>query len=103
MNEKIEQLRKQLLRKYSPKQHNRIANGVMFAGVMVNTYEILSGDITSFNWTLTAVAVGLVAIGAVYQNLIVRCPVCGDKLKGKGAKMMDNCPNCNHDLDKVLQ
>ena len=66
MNEKIEQLRKQLLRKYSPKQHYRIANGIMFAGVLVNTYEILSSDLTSFvswNWPLVALAVGLVAIG----------------------------------------
>lgn len=103
MNEKIEQLRETLLRKYSAKQHNRIANGIMFAGVLVNTYEILSGDLASFNWPLVAVAVALVAIGATYQALIVRCPICGDKLKGKGSKMMDNCPNCNHDLDKIPQ
>lgn len=102
MNEKIAQLREMLLRKYSPKQHNRIANGIMFAGVLVNTYEILN-NFTSFNWPLVALAVGLVVIGAVYQALIVRCPVCGDKLKGKGSKMMDHCPNCNHDLDQVLQ
>ena len=102
MNEKIAQLREMLLRKYSPKQHNRIANGIMFAGVLVNTYEILN-NFTSFNWPLVALALGLVVIGAVYQALIVRCPVCGDKLKGKGSKMMDRCPNCNHDLDQVLQ
>lgn len=102
MNEKIENLRKILLHKYSAKQHNRIANGIMFAGVLVNTYEILN-NFTSFNWPLVALAVGLVVIGAVYQALIVRCPICGDKLKGKGSKMMDRCPNCNHDLDKVPQ
>lgn len=102
MNEKIEQLRKMLLSKASAKQHNKIANGIMFAGVLVNTYEILN-NLTSFNWPLVAVAVGLVVIGAVYQALIVRCPVCGDKLKGKGHKMMDRCPNCNHDLDKIPQ
>ncbi len=103
MNENIAQLREMLLRKYSHKQHYKIANGIMFAGVLVNTYEILSGDITSFNWSLVALAVVLVVIGAVYQALIVRCPVCGDKLKGKGSKMMDRCPNCNHDLDKIPQ
>ena len=102
MNEKIAQLREMLLRKYSPKQHNKVANGIMFAGVLVNTYEILN-NFTSFNWPLVALAVGLVVIGAVYLALIVRCPVCGDKLKGKGSKMMDRCPNCNYDLDKVLQ
>jgi tRNA(Ile2) C34 agmatinyltransferase TiaS len=102
MNEMIEQLREKLLHKYSAKQHNRIANCIMFAGIMVNTYEVLK-NLTSFNWPLVAVAVGLVAIGAVYQALFVRCPICGDKLKGKGSKMMDRCPNCNHDLDKVPQ
>ena len=102
MNEKIEQLRKMLLSKASAKQHNRIANGMMVAGVLVTTYEILNNR-TSLNWPLVAVAVGLVVIGAVYQALIVRCPVCGDKLKGKGHKMMDRCPNCNHDLDKIPQ
>ena len=102
MKEMIEQLREKLLHKYSAKQHNRIANGIMFAGIMVNTYEILK-NLTSFNWPLVAVAVGLVAIGAVYQALFVRCPICGDKLKGKGSKMMDRCPNCNYDLDKVPQ
>jgi tRNA(Ile2) C34 agmatinyltransferase TiaS len=102
MKEMIEQLREKLLHKYSAKQHNRIANGIMFAGIMVNTYEVLK-NLTSFNWPLVAVAVGLVAIGAVYQALFVRCPICGDKLKGKGSKMMDRCPNCNHDLDKVPQ
>ena len=96
----IENLRKTLLSKLSAKQHNKIANGIMMAGVLVNTYEILT-NLTNFNWTLTAIAVALVAIGAVYQALIVRCPVCGDKLKGKASKMMDRCPNCSHDLDKI--
>ena len=93
----IENLREMLLSKYSAKTHNKIANGIMMAGVLVNTYEILQ-NFTSFNWTMVGISVGLVAIGAVYQALIVRCPVCGDKLKGKATKMMDRCPNCNHDL-----
>ena len=102
MNDFIENLRKNLLSKYSAKKLNRIANGVMFAGVIINTMEILQNPL-SFNWTISILAVVLVAVGAVFQALIVRCPVCGDKLKGKASKMMDNCPNCNHDLDKVLQ
>ena len=105
MNERIEQLREALLKKYSAKQHNRLANGISFAGVLVSTYEILSSDMTtlSWNWPLIALAIFLVAVGSVYQALIVRCPVCGDKLKGKATKMMDRCPNCDHDLDKIPQ
>ena len=98
----IENLRKALLSKYSAKTNNKIANGIMFAGVLINTVEILQNP-TSFNWPMTLSAVALVFIGAVYQAVIVRCPVCGDKLKGKATKMMDNCPNCNHDLDKIPQ
>ena len=96
----IENLREMLLSKYSAKTHNKIANGIMMAGVLVNTYEILQ-NFTSFNWPMVAIALGLVAIGAVYQAVVVRCPVCGDKLKGKASKMMDRCPNCNHDLDVI--
>ena len=100
MNEKIEQLRKKLLSKYSAKTLNKAANAVMFAGVIINTIEILQ-DFTTFDWPMVILAVALVAIGTVFQALFVRCPVCGDKLKGKASKMMDNCPNCNHDLDKI--
>lgn len=100
MKEKIEQLRKIMLRKYSAKQHNKIANGILFAAVLVSTYEVLN-NLTSFNWPLVALVIILATIGATYQALFVRCPVCGDKLKGKGSKMMDRCPNCNHDLDKI--
>ena len=89
----IENLRKALLSKYSAKTNNKIANGIMFAGVLINTVEILQNPTSS--------AVALVFIGAVYQAVIVRCPVCGDKLKGKATKMMDNCPNCNHNLDRI--
>ena len=102
MNNFIENLREKLLSKYSAKQLNKVANGVMFAGVIVNTIEILR-DFTSFNWPMVIVAVVLVVGGAIFQGLFVRCPVCGDKLKGKGSKMMDNCPNCNHNLDKLAQ
>lgn len=100
MNDFIENLRQKLLSKYSAKQHNKIANAIMFVGVIINTMEILQNPI-GFNWPVAIVAIVLVVFGAIYQALIVRCPVCGDKLKGKAAKMMDNCPNCNHDLDKI--
>lgn len=102
MNEKIEALRKTLLSKYSPKQHNKVANIIMFAGVIINTIDILNNPL-GFNWPVIIVSVLLVVVGAMYQALIVRCPVCGDKLKGKASKMMDRCPNCNFDLDKVRE
>lgn len=100
MNNLIEKLRNTLLSKYSAKTNNKIANALMLAGVVINTIEILQNP-TGFNWPMTFAAVALVVIGAVYQAVIVRCPVCGDKLKGKATKMMDRCPNCNHDLDRI--
>ena len=102
MKDFIENIREKLLSKWSAKTHNKVANGVMFLGVIINTMEILQNP-TKFNWPVTIVSAVLVAVGAVYQALIVRCPICGDKLKGKATKMMDRCPNCNHDLDKVPQ
>ena len=102
MNDLIVNLRKNLLSKYSAKKLNKIANVVMFAGVIINTMEILQNPL-GFNWTVSIFAAILVALGAVFQALFVRCPVCGDKLKGKASKMMDNCPDCNHDLDKLPQ
>ena len=100
MNNFIENTREKLLSKYSAKQLNKFANAVMFLGVIINTIEILR-DFTTFNWPMIIAAVTLVVVGTVFQALFVRCPVCGDKLKGKASKMMDNCPECNHDLDKI--
>ena len=95
----IENLRAKLLSKFSAKQHNTAANVVMCAGVIINTMEILNNP-TGWNWPVSILSAVIVILGAVYQALIVRCPVCGDKLKGKVSKMMDRCPNCNHDLSK---
>ena len=102
MNDFIENTRKKLLSKYSAKQLNKFITIVMYIGVIINTMEILR-DFTTFNWPMIIVAVVLVVGGTIFQALFVRCPVCGDKLKGKTAKMMDRCPECNHDLDKVPQ
>ena len=102
MNNFIENTREKLLSKYSAKQLNKFANAVMFIGVIINTIEILQ-NFTKFNWPMVITAIVLVAFGSVFQALFVRCPVCGDKLKGKASKMMDRCPECNHDLDKVPQ
>ena len=96
----IENLRTFLLSKLSAKQNNTIANVIMFAGIIINTFEILNNP-TTWNWGVNILAIALVVLGYVYQLLFVRCPVCGDKLKGKTSKMLDNCPNCNHKLDKI--
>ena len=98
----IENLRNMLLSKFSPKQLNTAANVVMFAGVAINTIEILNNP-TGWNWPVNIAAIILVALGAVFQTLFVRCPACGDKLKGKGSKMLDRCPNCDQDLNKLAK
>ena len=98
----IEKFREMMLSKFSAKTNNKIGNGIMLAGVLINTFEILNNP-TGWNWPVNLLAIGLVVVGAVFQSLIVRCPVCGDPLKGKATKMMDRCPNCNHDLDKIPQ
>lgn len=100
MKNAIKNLRNYLLSKYTVKQNNTVANGIMIAGVVVNILEMMNNP-TGFNWPLIILSIVLVTIGAVYQALFVRCPVCGDKLKGKATKLMDRCPNCNHDLTKL--
>ena len=102
MNDFIDNLRKTLLSKYSAKLLNKIANIVMYIGVIISTIDILNNPL-GFRWPVILVAVVLVVGGTIFQSLFVRCPVCGDKLKGKATKMMDRCPECNHDLDKVPQ
>ena len=50
---------------------------------------------------MTITSVILVIIGGVYQMLFVRCPHCGDKLKGHKNKLPDRCPECNGYLDQL--
>lgn len=100
MNDFIENIRAKLLAKYSPKTHNKIANVIMVIPVLIYTMHILQKPL-GFDWPLSIGCFAVCTLGAVYQALFVRCPVCGDKLKGKTTKMMDNCPNCNHDLGKI--
>lgn len=102
MNNLIEKLRAYLTSKYTAKQNNTFANVVMGAGVVINTIEILNNP-TGFNWPINILAVALVVIGAVYQWLFVRCPHCGDKLKGHKNKLPDRCPECNGYLDQLPQ
>lgn len=97
MKNLIEKLRAYLTSKYTTKQNNTFANGIMIVGVIINTIEILQNP-TGFNWPLNLLAIALVAIGATYQALFVRCPHCGDKLKGHKNKLPDRCPECNGKL-----
>ena len=100
MNALIERLRKHLTTRYTAKQNNTFANGVMIAGVVLNTIEIINNP-TGFNWPMTITSIALVVIGGVYQMLFVRCPHCGDKLKGQKNKLPDRCPECNGYLDQL--
>lgn len=98
----MNKLREFLAAKFTAKQNNTIANVVMFAGVMINTIEILNNP-TTWNWGVNLTAIALVVIGGVYQAMFVRCPHCGDKLKGLKNKLPDRCPNCGGALDKLPQ
>ena len=98
----IENFRNFLHSKFSAKQINTAANVVMFAGVAINTIQILNNP-GGWNWPVNITAIALVVVGAVFQAIFVRCPACGDKLKGKASKMMDRCPNCDHDLNKLYR
>ena len=100
----IENLRNTLLSKFTVKQLNTAANVVMYAGLIINTLEILNNPVPAkWNWPVTIIATLLVVLGAVFQALFVRCPVCGDSIKGKVSKLPDRCPNCNHDLNKLAK
>lgn len=100
----IEKIRNFLLSKFSPKQLNLGANVVMYAGLIINTIEILNNPTFSgWNWPVTITSTVLVVLGAVFQALFVRCPVCGDPIKGKVSKMPDRCPNCDRDLSKLAK
>ncbi len=98
----IENFRNFLHSKFSAKQINTAANIVMFAGLAINTIQILNNP-GGWNWPVNISAIALVAVGAVFQAIFVRCPACGDRLKGKASKMMDRCPNCDHDLNKLYK
>lgn len=97
MNNIIEKMRTYLTSKYTAKQNNTFANGIMIAGVVINTIDFLQNP-TVFISPVTIIAITLVVIGAVYQALFVRCPHCGDKLKGQKSKLPDRCPACNGKL-----
>ena len=98
----IEKLKTFLHTKFTVKQLNTGANVVMYIGLIISTLEILNNPVpTKWNWPVTIVSVVLVVLGTVFQALFVRCPACGDPIKGKVSKLPERCPTCNHDLSKL--
>lgn len=86
-----------------PAQRNQlIANVLMIIGVMINLIDMVQNGMT-MKWGPVVAAVAFVLVGFFYQLLFVKCPHCGDKLKGHKTKMKlpDRCPNCNKRLDKL--
>lgn len=85
-------------------QNQMIANVLMFIGVAIDLYDMMQNGF-AMNLLPILLAIGFVGIGFAYQQLFVRCPHCGDKLKGHkhSAKLPDRCPNCNQKLDTLPQ
>ena len=96
----MNKLKEYLTTKFTAKQNNNIANGLMFAGVLVNLLDIMNN---AFEIKLgpAILAIALVAIGAVYQWLFVQCPHCGDPLKKLKNKLPERCTNCGKRLDTL--
>lgn len=88
--------------KLTAQQNQNIANVVMFTGVLINLWDIMQNGL-EIKLVPILLAVVLVGVGAVYQWLFVRCPHCGDKLKGlkNKTKLPERCPNCNGRLDRL--
>ena len=88
--------------KLTAQQSQLIANVVMIVGVGWNLVDMMQNGI-ALRLVPTVVSIALVVIGYLFQLLFVRCPHCGDKLKGLKNKMKlpERCPNCNERLDKL--
>ena len=84
------------MKKLTLKHHWLIANGLMFAGVLVSTADILT-NFEGWNWTAVGIAVGLVAVGYIYHLKFVRCPECGARLPASG-KFPESCDVCGKNL-----
>ena len=86
------------MKKLTLKQHWFVANVLMWAGVIVSTYDLLS-NFSEWNWTTFIIAVVLVAAGYIYHLKLVRCPECGARLPANG-KFPDKCDKCGASLRK---
>lgn len=86
------------MKKLNLKHHWLIANGLMFAGVIVSTVDILT-NFAEWNWGSFIAAVVLVAVGYIYHLKFVRCPECGSRLPASG-KFPEACDVCGKKLTK---
>ena len=88
--------------KLTAQQNQTIANVLMFTGIAINLFDMMQNGFT-LKFLPILLAVIFVAIGYAYQLIFVRCPHCGDKLKGhkNKAKLPERCPNCNKRLDML--
>lgn len=88
--------------KLTAQQSQTIANVVMCLGVVINLLDMLQNGL-ELKWGPALLAIGLVLIGYIYQLIFVRCPHCGDTLKGhkNKTKLPERCPNCKGRLDKL--
>lgn len=96
----MNKLKETLTTKFTAKQNNNIANGLMCAGVVLNLLDMLQNGF-ELKLAPVIISIGLVTIGAVYQAIFVVCPHCGDKLKGQKNKLPERCPNCHKRLDTL--
>ena len=88
------------MKKLTAKQNMTVANVLMGTGVVINLIDMIQNP-TQIKPVPVIIAVVLVAIGAVWAYVFVKCPHCGDKLKGCRNKMPERCPVCNGRLDKL--
>lgn len=86
------------MKKLTLKQHWLIANGLMFAGVIVSTWDILK-NFTEINWVAMGCAIGLAAVGYIYHLKFVRCPECGARLPATG-RFPEKCDVCGENMAK---
>jgi hypothetical protein len=88
------------MKKLTAKQNMTVANTLMCIGVAINLVDMIRNPNTLRPVPVIA-AIVLVAIGAVWAYVFVKCPHCGDKLKGCRNKMPERCPVCNGRLDQL--
>ncbi len=87
------------MKKLTLKQHWYISNGLMFAGLLISTIDLLMNQIT-FNWWLMGIAIVLAGVGFAYHLIFVRCPECGARLRSGRTKFPETCEVCGADLTK---
>ncbi len=80
------------------KQHWTIATGLMIAGVIVSTIDIMV-NMDNFKWWPMIVAIVLVGGGYIYHLKFVKCPYCGARLPSK-TKFPEKCDVCGKSLAK---